>query len=226
MRVGATSVACRIRKFQERQNARPHSTVKSIEDIIIKNIIYFTLILLCLINISCKSAYAEDDWALTLYGSRLTAGDLSETLNFKAKYEDSYLVALSVSKRVLSFRELIDIEIEGQAVKHFGDQNHWEFNGVPVIRWLPFPWDAFIDTSFAAGAGLSYATETPPIEAIGVDHTPKLLGYLMFEFAFSLPNSPKYLFVARVHHRSGANGLFDGRLDASNAIGFGIKYIF
>ena len=195
-----------------------------------KNIIQLALILLlfllCLTYILCKSAYAEDDWALTLYGSRLTADNLGETLTFKAKYEDSYLVVLSVSKSVLSFRELIDIEIEGQAVKHFGDQNHWEVNGLSVIRWLPFPWDVFIDTSIAAGAGLSYATETPQIEAIGVDHTPKLLGYLMLEFAFSLPNSPKYLFVARVHHRSGADGLFDGRLDASNAIGCGIRYIF
>jgi hypothetical protein len=121
---------------------------------------------------------------------------------------------------------LIDIEIEGQVVKHFGDQDHWGFNGLPVIRWLPFPWDDFLNTSFAAGVGLSYATETPKIEEMEREDTAKLLGYLMFEFSFSLPKYPKYLFVARLHHRSGANGLFDDVLDASNAIGFGLKYTF
>ncbi len=191
-----------------------------------KNIIQLTLILLCLNHFLCKSAYAENDYALTLYTAKLSPDTLGETLTFKSKYEDSYLVALSASKRILSFSELIDIEIEGQVVKHFGDQNHWEFNVYPVIRWLPFPWDAYIDMSIAAGAGLSYATETPRIEAIGVDNTPKLLGYLMLEFAFSLPNLPQYSLVARVHHRSGAGGLFSGRLDSSNAIGIGIKYIF
>ena len=191
-----------------------------------KNIIQLPLILsLCLLCLT-KSAYAEDDRTLTLYGARLSPDNLGETLALQAKYEDSYLVALSVSKRVSSFRELIDIEIEGQAVKHFGDQTNWEFNWLPVIRWLPFPWDAFIDTSIATGVGLSYAAETPQVENIGENDTPKLLGYLMLEFAFSLPKPSKYLFVARVHHRSGANGLFGGRLDASNAIGFGIKYIF
>lgn len=189
-----------------------------------KNIIQLILVLLLILL--CESSYAEDDWALTLYTAKLSPDTLGETLAFKSKYEDSYLVALSASKRVLSFRELIDVEIEGQAVKHFGDQDNWEFNIYPVVRWLPFPWDAYIDMSIATGAGLSYATATPRVEAIGVDDTPKLLGYLMLEFAFSLPDFPRYLLVARVHHRSGAGGLFNGRLDASNAIGIGIKYIF
>ena len=173
----------------------------------------------------CESAHADDDWSLTLYGARLTSNSLGETLTFKSNYENSHLVALAVSKRVYSVRKLINIEIEGQVVKHFGVQDHWEFNGLPVIRWLPFPWDTHIDTSIAAGAGLSYASTPPHIENYGIDSTPRLLGYLMLEFAFSLPQTPKWSFVTRIHHRSGANGLFNGRLDASNAIGFGIKYV-
>ncbi|MBN1365044.1 MAG: tetratricopeptide repeat protein [Syntrophaceae bacterium] len=175
-----------------------------------------------------KSAYPHNDWMLTGYGAMLTPDSLGDTLTFRAKYEDSYIVVWAVSKRLYSFKKIpADFEMEGQVGKHFGDQKHVEFNVVPVVlRWNLFPWDAYVDTSFATGVGISYALETPKVEAIGVDHTPRLLGYLMFEFAFALPNVPRWSFVTRVHHRSGANGIFDGRLDASNAIGFGIKYIF
>ncbi len=192
-----------------------------------KKAMFIVFVVAC---ISCfchgKSSCADSDWGLTAYGARLTADSLGDTLKFSAKYEDSYVVVLAVTKRVFTYKGFIDIEAEGQAAKHFSEQNHLEFNILPVVRWLPFPWDRYIDTSIAAGAGLSYALETPEVEAIGVCHTPKLLGYLMFELAFSLPQRPKWGLVARVHHRSGANGLFSGRLDASNAIGLGIKYTF
>jgi hypothetical protein len=174
-----------------------------------------------------SSASAHDhDWKVTIYGARLTADSLGDTLTFNATYEDSYLVVLAVSKRVFSYRELVGIEIEGQVAKHFGIQDHWELNALPVIRWLRFPWDGYLDTSLAVGAGLSYALETPEVEAVGVSNTPQLLGYLMLEISASLPAMPHWSLVARLHHRSGANGLFGDRLDASNAVGLGIRYGF
>jgi len=174
----------------------------------------------------CDVARADKDWALTLYGAQLSADSLGDTFLCQAHYEDSYLVALALSKKITSFREYVDVELEGQAVKHFGDQDHWEFNGLPVLRWLPFPWDEYVDTSLAIGAGLSYALKTPPVEEIGVSDTPKLLGCLMFELTFSIDSIPDWSLVARIHHRSGANGLFSDRLDASNAFGLGVKYVF
>lgn len=49
--------------------------------------------------------------------------------------------------------------------KNFGEQDHWEFNP-PIlgIRWHEFPWDHYLDTSFAWGIGPSYATEVSPIK--------------------------------------------------------------
>ncbi len=189
-----------------------------------------TLIVCICTFVSClcfgASADAGDAWKATVYGARLSADSLGDTLAVSANYENSYVLVLAVSKKMLSFRKLIDIELEGQVGKHFGEQDHLEFNALPVIRWRPFPWDEYVDTSLAVGAGLSYALETPEVEAVGVSHTPKLLGYLMLELSFSLPKEPKWSLVSRLHHRSGANGLFGHRLDASNAVGFGIKYSF
>ncbi len=178
-----------------------------------------------------KKAPIHHDWMITGYGAMLSPDTLGDTLTFNAKYEDAYIAVLSLAKRIHSFKKLpVDFEMEGQVGKHFGDQNHFEVNAVPVVfRWKNFPWDTYVDTSVAVGAGVSYAFEKPDIEenSVGKDKSsPKLLGYLMLEFAFSLPDKPQWSFVTRVHHRSGANGLFDGRLDASNGIGLGIKYIF
>ena len=189
----------------------------------------FLIFLPCVLIIfsyRCESTIASDDWALTLYGAQLSADSLGDTLLCHADYEDSYLLALALSKRIISFREYLDTEIEGQAVKHFGDQDNWEFNGLVVIRWLPFPWDVYLDTSFAVGAGLSYALKTPAVEGVSTPNTPRLLGYLLFELTFSSTKAPNWSFVARIHHRSGANGLFNGRLDASNAFGLGLRYAF
>ncbi len=174
----------------------------------------------------CGEAEAERDWAFSLYWARLTDGTLQETATFQTGFTDADLVVGALSRRIGSFKEYIDFELEGQVAKHFRDQDHWEFNGLVVARWLPFPWDHVIDTSFAVGEGLSYATQTPEVEARSHDETSKFLDYLMFEFAFSLPSRPEWSLITRIHHRSGAYGLFDGVHGASNAWGVGLRYAF
>lgn len=177
---------------------------------------------------SCGKGITDNNYSVTLYGARLLNGNLSDASLAHEGFEDSYLVTLALAKRVASYKKKIDLEVEGQIVKHFGDQDHWEFNGLGALRWLPFPWDTYINTSFASGAGLSYAVETPKVEERrrGEGQTQKFLTYLMIELAFSLPQLPDWSLVTRVHHRSGAFGLFNGVTGASNAWAFGIKYSF
>ena len=94
------------------------------------------------------------------------------------------------------------------------------------LRWLKFPWDDHIDTSFAVCDGVSYATEYPQIEVEKMDNPSKTLNYLMFEFDFRIPDIPKWSAIFRIHHRSGVFGAFNGVDGGSNAIGFGVKYTF
>ena len=168
----------------------------------------------------------QRDWGLTLYLGRLTDATLHQTATFDFSFENAYFIDLALSRRLYTFRDYFSIEIEGQVAKHFGDQHQWEFNGVAYFRWLPFPWDAYLDTSFAAGAGLSYATSVPEIEETNHDKATQFLGALMFEFAFSLPRVPQWSLITRLHHRSGAGGLFSGVHGASNAWGIGLRYSF
>ena len=166
------------------------------------------------------------DWALTFYSGKLPDATLTQAATFNFKCENAYFIDLALSRRLYTFRDYFNIEIEGPISKHFGDQDQWEFNGVAYFRWLPFPWDAYLDTSFAAGAGLSYATSVPKIEAKNHDETARLLGALMFEFAFSFPRVPQWSLITRLHHRSGAGGVFNGVRGASNAWAGGIRYSF
>jgi hypothetical protein len=95
-----------------------------------------------------------------------------------------------------------------------------------VFRWQPFPWDRYLDTSFAIGEGLSYATDDPEIETEKHDRTSRVLNYLMLELAVAVPQQPRWTLFGRVHHRSGVFGLFDGVTGGSNVVGAGIRYTF
>lgn len=188
----------------------------------------YLVFLSCYLILTSTPVLAEKGFSLTLYGAQLTTDSLGDALIGQSYFEDSYLVSLAISKKIASYEEYVDFEIEGQAVKHFGDQDHWEFNGLPfVIRWYPMPWDKYIDTNMAFGAGLSYALRTPALEARDIPDSPKLLGYLLFELTFLPHRTSPWRVVLRLHHRSGANGLFGkDKRDGSNALGFGVRYNF
>ena len=171
---------------------------------------------------------ANKDWSVTLYGAVMLDGNLVDASIFYTGFEHSYFWVAALGKRVASYQEKIDVEVEGQIVKHYGAQDHWEFNGLVATRWLPLPWDDYLDTSIAGGAGLSYANEIPKLEEErnGEGQTEKVLAYLMIELAFSRPEIPNWSLVTRIHHRSGAFGLFSGVTGSANAWGLGIRYAF
>ncbi len=170
-------------------------------------------------------ALADQGWFVGLYGGRAVYDTLKKVLADR-DYADSYAVAVLAGRELTEYKHYLRLEAEGQFVKHFGLQTHSEFNGLIVLRWLPFPWDSYIDTSFAVGEGLSYATSEPAIEVEKHDRSARMLNYLMFELAGSLPQTPQWTGFLRVHHRSGVFGLFDGVSGGSNLVGGGVRYRF
>jgi hypothetical protein len=174
------------------------------------------------------SANAQENWAITLYSGRLTDAKLGETATGNFSFEDAYYLGLGLMRRIYSYRHYVDLEIEGQVDKFFGDQDNWEFDVIGYIRWLPFPWDKYLETSFAVGAGLSYATSLPAVEVNNQDgDTARFLGTLSLEFTFALPRLPQWqLVTGLLYHRSGAGGTFSGVSSASNGLGIGIRYRF
>lgn len=162
-------------------------------------------------------------YAVNLYAARLTANHWEEFFNVGdgwLDFRDSYLLAATLARRIGRYGNRVSFEIEGQVVKHFKGQDHWEFNGLVAARWGRFWWDDFLETSLAFGLGPSFASKKPVVESEGQN-----LVYWMIELALGLPKYPQTAFIIRIHHRSNAFGLV-GDEGGSNALACGLKYRF
>lgn len=165
-------------------------------------------------------------WSVLVFGAAGTSSDIASIFTFDADFVDSILIGAAFNRRVFKLGPHFAIELEGQIVRHFRKQDHWEFNALGLIRYLTFPWDNYVDTSFAAGNGLSLATSTPEIERDDDKRTSQLLNYLMFELDFTLPQYPAWTLSTRLHHRSSIFGTFFGARAGSNFLATGLKYNF
>jgi hypothetical protein len=190
---------------------------------------------ICLVLISqsvgadvLKSEKSKSDykWFVSIYGGPRANQSLIDIVNLSATYSDGNYVAVgALAREIYRYEQWLSFELEGLVGKHFGsDNDHWEFAGLVLGRWHPFPWDNYIDTSFAFGSGLSYNSDISQTEQDRDDNAQRLLGYLAFEFTFGLPQYPRWNFMFRVHHRSGAKGLIGESV--SNYSCFGLKFAF
>ena len=172
-------------------------------------------------------ASAADDFAVTVYGGRMTDGDFGDALTGQADFIDAYVVVGALSWTFARyFEDALSFELEGQVGKWWGDQHNVEFNLPLAIRWSKFPWDRYVSTSLAYGLGPSYATKEPAAEIDEHDSTKKFLVYWFGEIAFGPPDS-NWAGVFRIHHRSGAFGLIADRGEGgSNTLALGLKYRF
>jgi hypothetical protein len=194
-----------------------------------KSILVISLLLLYALPCSAEIRTLETKplYALSLYGGQMTDNSIDDFSDsfWGLDFEDSYLVALALARRVGTYKELASFEVEGQIVKHFEAQDHWEFNALLTARWEAFPWDRSLDTSFALGTGPSYATSIPEIEVERSGDSEHLQAYILVELEFVLPSCPSVAFITRIHHRSNAFGVVaeDG---TSNALALGLKFKF
>ena len=179
------------------------------------------------------SALAETDGgpgpdprnAVTVFGGVMTNDKWEDVLTpWALDFRESTLAGLAASHRVARIGDRLDIEIEGQIVRHFGDQDHWEFNMPIVGRWRAFPWDDVVDTGFAWGIGPSYATDIPRVELANNDSSARWLVHWYAELEFGPPGG-SWSTVLRLHHRSNAFGIVaeDG---GSNALTIGFRRPF
>jgi hypothetical protein len=169
------------------------------------------------------------DRALTLYAGRYSDDRLTSALLSKSlDYMDSHLVVAAVSRAFEFDSPSHQWELEGQVGKHFGDQTHWELNGLAIYRWQRFPWNRLVRTTVAAGEGLSWATRVPPLEEASPTNegAARLLNYILVEVTVAPPGDSDWSLVFRIHHRSGVFGLFEDVDGGSNIIAGGVKWRF
>jgi hypothetical protein len=176
---------------------------------------------------AAEEAFADppaNPWYMTVVGGVYSGSKFLE-IPRGLDLTDSYTFGVSVSKQFAEWTRYMRWEGELQVLKHFGDQNHWEFTGSVNLRWVEFPWNKYVETSMAIGEGLSYATEIPALEKAASPNgeNSQLLNYILLEVTFAIPESPWSL-VTRIHHRSGVWGVFGD--NGSNILEAGIRYRF
>lgn len=185
--------------------------------------------LLILLVVYPQSAVGSEqyEYALNIYGAKMTGNNWEEfvTESDKLDFVDSKMLVVALSKRLGPYRPRLNYEMEGQVVKHFGIQDHWEFNALGIMRWEPFWWDRLIDTSAAFGLGASYATEKPEAEIIIEGDTQRTMVYWMMELSLNLPYWENVDLISRIHHRSEAFGLIADE-GGSNSLAVGLKINF
>jgi hypothetical protein len=190
--------------------------------------------LLCLVLAagSAPAAAVEPEQHLSVYLGVYSPNRFIELIGLRQETlrtdHASGLGAVALAREFGRTGESLRWELEVQFVQHWGRQRHQEVNGVLVARWLRFPWDHYVDTSLAFGQGLSYASRVPKLEPRADPdeaESARLLNYLLMELELGPPRSPWRGFV-RVHHRSGAFGLFGGVRGGSNFVALGARYRF
>ena len=202
--------------------------------------IYFRFLLVpvvlsLLLLFPLPNASADDDkientveqykWFFTLYGGAFTDSDLENDLTFNWDFGDhTYIIVGALARELWRYEDFISFEVEGQLGKYFGQEHQGQINGLIIARWLKFPWDKYVDTSFAVGDGLSYNTHTSDVEKDDDEDAGRWLNYLMFEVTLGLPKYPRWDFVYRIHHRSSIRGRIGA--GASNFVTAGFKYAF
>lgn len=190
-------------------------------------------------NLFALPAHSIDSmkWSALLYGGRsckeplvrILKGDFTSVNETLISGELAY--QLSPDNLIRRFFSPIvsTVQAAGNIAWRNGDHNGgviWEFDPYLIFRWEHFPWDRYIGTTLAVGEGLSYVTRVPWVEINYNDDVAHLLNYLMFEATFALPSHPQWQWVVRIHHRSGAFGLYGAGNTGSNTVGLGIRYCF
>jgi hypothetical protein len=149
----------------------------------------------------------------------MTNNGLGETLTARnLVFEDSGFLGAGFS-RTLAGGNSIKLEGEIQIFQHAGQQGHLEGTAALSLRWEMSP-----SFSLAIIEGVSYATALPEIEGEKNNQVSQFLNYLAFEVEYTY--SPGWAVAGRLHHRSGANGLYGNVDGGSNAYLFGLRHRF
>ncbi len=205
-------------------------------------------ILLCLTPLTARSAinkiypenyllYDQYRWAVAYYYGTSFDGRLLQITHFGIhrwpEHIQSFELAYTLNennflRRLVSHLVSI-VQLTGNVtVRHDHNIRHtiYEFDPYLAFRWSNFPWNHYLNTSFAIGEGVSYATSYITLEKKEGEYTKRFLNYLMLEATFALPSYPRLQLAARIHHRSGVYGLYHAKNAGSNVIGIAIKYLF
>lgn len=138
---------------------------------------------------------------------------------------DVGLVGVSLGREFGSLGNALRFEWELGASFHFGAETFASAHTYLIARWIWFPWNNWLTTTFAMGTGPSIATKKSKYESENGEASYYKNG-MMMEFTFSLPEEPDWLLQARIQHRSSIFGILPKAGTPSDYLTIGFKHRF
>lgn len=183
-----------------------------------------------------KKLYDQYPWGLLYYYGITGTDSLVQIFEGNFRRWPEHIQTVELEKTLdenNAFRRFFNpivgiVQLAGAITMRNGSNQHTIYEVDPYInfRWANLPWNHYLTTSFSVGEGISYASSVPAVEKKDNQNTKRLLNLLIFEATFAAPTYPQLQWVARIHHRSGAFGLYRAGNSGSNDVGLGIRYLF
>ncbi|MFM7311611.1 MAG: hypothetical protein ACKO0M_00305, partial [Cyanobium sp.] len=173
-------------------------------------------------------------WAVTGWAGQMFAANFGDTFIFKGRLRPEYLTGFGLQRRLINAGPLA-LELDANLLGHRAAQQP----GGPYNQSVPFgdtPAQTFGDLTIGVGGrlwlqpwlnvyfveGVSLLSQPSNYEKTFRENYSLFLNYLAFEVE-ALVN-PQFSLVGRIHHRSGAYGLYFGVSEGSNAYLLGLRY--
>ncbi len=173
-------------------------------------------------------------WAVTTWAGQMFAANFGDTFIFKGRMRPEYLVGFGLQRRLLDAGPFA-LELDANLLGHRAAQQP----GGPYNQAVPFgdtPAQTFSDITLGIGGrlwlqpwlniyfveGVSLLSQNSNYERTFRENYTTFLNYLAFEVEALV--SPQWSAVGRIHHRSGAYGLYSGVSEGSNAYLVGLRY--
>jgi hypothetical protein len=183
-----------------------------------------------------QALYDIYPWSVMYYYGQTMNGSLFGVLTGDWKRWPEHIQSVALAHTLAEdnvvrrfFSPLVGVmQVAGNATVRYGKNEHtiYEFDPMVIFRWANFPWNHYINTSFALAEGVSYDTSIPSIEKRQNTNTKRFLNYLFVELTVAPPSYPRVQLVGRCHHRSGVYGLDHAGNTGSNVVGLGGRYLF
>ncbi|MFZ0409376.1 MAG: DUF3769 domain-containing protein [Cyanobium sp.] len=173
-------------------------------------------------------------WAVTAWAGQMFAANFGDTFIFKGRMRPEYLTGLGLQRRLIHAGPLA-LELDANLLGHRAAQQP----GGPYNQAVPFadtPSQTFADMTIGLGGrlwlqpwlslyfveGISLLSQPSNYEKTFRENYSVFLNYLAFEVEALV--SPQLSIVGRIHHRSGAYGVYFGVSEGSNAYLLGLRY--
>lgn len=177
-------------------------------------------------------------WAFQLGVAAITSNDHDEVFHGKINISDGaaggQIYSLTASRYLGEmewrlgnsvFRPQMELPLTLEIVDENSRSPFLDYNASFMFRWVDFPWNDFVNTTFAMGVGISYSSKIMLMDR--ERHPGENRSHLKFDWpiqlTFAAPSRPEHQLMIFLAHQSGGH-LFDR--GGVNSLGVGYRLGF